>query len=482
MQATQLFDLWKAPQLAKLAIAMQGPFARPKHALLAEQGETADTVLLVAEGEVCLARAAGAEARLRRRRQVGLCLLGNCQLLTRLGGDGAEPKWPFDVVCHTQTTCYMLPAEAFRALCSSSKFVRELGSAEAALVTRLEGRMSDATSQGRGLERDPSGTTHLAGPMRAKRDGLHSIGSLHAAAIDASSGIDAASGLPIAAHRSMQKLIDATLSRHVVRPSDSSRAAAAAAAAAAADLSARPPAPSTSPTTKQWQDFSPPSFAAPPLHSRPQSAAAPRAHATSPGEPPPSRAPPRAPTAAPTPTSKATTMATPSRARLPEVELREGGPAYELKEGGPTYIQFVGGSPSTRPGSAGVTPKSWSSPHGPDGRALQWSTRSGDRAAGAVAQDYRAAATFELRKSATLAGLASTGGAGVFAASTPQPRLAQPLSPTHSVFKPAGESVRGVPGVRSLGPRAANEMALARAEASELAVIAFRGVDLQVPV
>ena len=52
MQATQLFDLWRAPQLAKLAIATQGPFDRPKHALLAEQGEPADTVLLVAEGEV----------------------------------------------------------------------------------------------------------------------------------------------------------------------------------------------------------------------------------------------------------------------------------------------------------------------------------------------------------------------------------------------------------------------------------------------
>ena len=37
MQATQLFDeeLWRAPQLAKLAIATRGPFDRPKHALLA---------------------------------------------------------------------------------------------------------------------------------------------------------------------------------------------------------------------------------------------------------------------------------------------------------------------------------------------------------------------------------------------------------------------------------------------------------------
>ena len=165
-------------------------------------------------------------------------------------------------------------------------------------------------------------------------------------------------------------------------------------------------------------------------------------------------------------------MATPSRVRLAEGV-------------GPTYIQFVGGSPATRatrPSSAGVTPKSWSSSHGPEGRAQQWSTRSSDRAAGAIAQDYRAAATFEVRKSATLAGLASTGGAGVFAAATPQPRLAWPLSSTRSVFKPVHQSVRRVPGVRSLGPRAASEMALARAQASELAAIAFRGVDLQVPV
>ena len=165
----------------------------------------------------------------------------------------------------------------------------------------------------------------------------------------------------------------------------------------------------------------------------------------------------------------ATPMATPSRERLAEGV-------------GTTYVQFVGGSPATRPSSAGVIPKSWSSSHGPEGRAQQWSTRSSDRAAGAIAQDYRAAATFELRKSATLAGLASTGGAGVFAAATPQPRLARPLSPTSSAFKPVHQSVRRVPGVRSLGPRAASEIALARAQASDLAAIAFRGVDLQVPV
>ena len=154
-----------------------------------------------------------------------------------------------------------------------------------------------------------------------------------------------------------------------------------------------------------------------------------------------------------------------------------------LPEGvGPTYLQFVGGSPVTRPGSGGVTPKSWSSSHSPDGRAQQWSTRSSDRAAGAVAQDFRAAATFELRKSATLSGLASTGGAGIFAATTPQARLVRPLSPTNSGFKPVHLSVRRVPGVRSLGPRAASEIALARAQASDLAAIAFRGVDLQVPV
>ena len=143
------------------------------------------------------------------------------------------------------------------------------------------------------------------------------------------------------------------------------------------------------------------------------------------------------------------------------------------------YLQCVGGGPATRPGSAGSTPKSWSSAHRPDGRAQQWSSRSGDRAAGAVAQDYRAAATFELRKSAILAGLATTGGAGVFAASTPQPRLASPLSPAISLFKPVHESVRR--------PRSLSDTALARARprarsTSELAVVTFRhGADLQVP-
>ena len=91
-----------------------------------------------------LRKVRSAEAGLRRRRQVGRCLLGSCQLLTRLGGGGggggAKPRWPFDVVCHTRTTCYMLPADAFRALCSSA-FMRELSAAEEAWAQAAEIRL-----------------------------------------------------------------------------------------------------------------------------------------------------------------------------------------------------------------------------------------------------------------------------------------------------------------------------------------------------
>jgi len=382
LQATQLFDRWKTPQLAKLAISMQGPYSRPKHALLAAQGEPADRVFLIESGEVRLRRAANlVEPLAGWRRQAELCVLNEKCLVTRLGAAGAPPQlelvWPYEVACHTAATFYVCPAETFRSFCSPS-FIGWLATNEAVQHGRLDERLLGGTS----LEKT------LADEQRTREVVRHEEASL-----------PAARPLPPASYRTMQRHIDAILARHDVRNAPD---AAWEALTAIAQPGGGVPAPSASTAA-----FDPTALYRP-QRARPKSAS---------------------------PALRGGAASVQSASQLPSAFAAMPTPHHFSVHAGFTPAEMVGAATATVTSAAALptaaargatkpaAPKSWSA-------------------------DARAAKPIAGRPGSA-AGMRGS-------ASSPAIKLARRQMVT-----------RPPPGVRVIGPRAANEIAAARARAKK---------------